>query len=85
MQICKLAGHLAAASCRFLILLADFDARRGWASWDMTSCAAWLSWKCQMSPGGAREHVRVARALPDLPVISAEFGTGRLSYARCGR
>ena len=81
-QICELAGHLAAATCRFLILLGDFDARRGWASWDMRSCAEWLSWKCQMSAGAAREHVRVARALWDLPVIRAEFGAGRLSYAK---
>ena len=81
-QICELAGHLTAATCRFLVLLADFDARRGWASWDMSSCAAWLSWKCQMSSGAAREHVRVARALRDLPVIRAEFAAGRLSYAK---
>ena len=39
-QICELAGHLTAATCRFLILLADFDARRGWASWEMNSCAS---------------------------------------------
>jgi len=26
-RICELAGHLAAATCRFLVLLADFDAR----------------------------------------------------------
>jgi hypothetical protein len=45
-EICTLAGHLAAATCRFLVLLAEFDAREGWASWDMPSCAAWLSWKC---------------------------------------
>jgi hypothetical protein len=81
-QICELAGHLAAATCRFLVLLGDFDAREGWASWEMTSCAAWLSWKCQMSSGTAREHVRVARALRDLPVIRGEFGAGRLSYAK---
>jgi HNH endonuclease/uncharacterized protein DUF222 len=81
-EICELAGHLAAATCRFLVLLGDFDARRGWASWEMTSCAAWLSWKCQMSSGTAREHVRVARALRDLPVIRGEFGAGRLSYAK---
>src|ERR1700722_8362876 len=81
-QICELAGHLGAATCRFLVLLADFDARRGWASWDMNSCAEWLSWKCQMSSGTAREHVRVARALRDLPVIRGEFGAGRLSYAK---
>jgi len=81
-QICELAGHLAAATCRFLVLLADFDARRGWASWEMNSCAAWLSWKCQMSSGTAREHVRVGRALRDLPVICGEFAAGRLSYAK---
>jgi Domain of unknown function (DUF222)/HNH endonuclease len=81
-QICELAGHLAAATCRFLVLLGDFDARRGWASWDMRSCAQWLSWKGQMTAGTAREHVRVARALRDLPVIREEFGAGRLSYAK---
>src|SRR5580700_8587164 len=77
-EICELAGHLAAATCRFLVLLGDFDARRGWADWEMSSCAAWLSWKCQMSSGTAREHVRVARALRDLPVIRGEFGAGCL-------
>jgi hypothetical protein len=81
-QICELAGHLAAATCRFLVLLADFDARRGWASWEMSSCAAWLSWKCQMSSGTAREHVRVARALRELPVIRARFAAATLSYAK---
>src|SRR5690242_13529083 len=81
-QICELAGHLAAATCRFLVLLADFDARRGWASWEMGSCAWWLSWRCQMSSGTAREQVRVARALRDLPVIRARFAGAGLSYAR---
>ena len=81
-QICELAGYLTAATCRFLVLLADFDARRGWASWDMSSCASWLSWKCQMSSGTAREHVRVARALRDLPVIRGQFAAARLSYAK---
>jgi hypothetical protein len=81
-QICQLAGQLAAANCRFLELLADFDARRGWAAWDMPSCAAWLSWKCQMAGGTAREHVRVARALPRLPVIRDKFAAGRFSFSK---
>jgi hypothetical protein len=81
-QICEVAGHLAAATCQFLVLLAEFDARRGWASWEVNSCAAWLSWKCQMSSGAAREHVRVARALRDLPVIRREFAAARLSDAK---
>lgn len=84
-QICELADHLAAATCRFLVLLGDFDARRGWASWDMNSCAQWLSWKCQMTAGTAREHVRVARALRDLPVIRGSSGPADCRMQRCGR
>src|ERR1700744_4873039 len=81
-QICELAGHLTAATCRFLVLLADFDARRGWQSWEMRSCSEWVAWECPMTPGTAREHVRVARALRDLPVIRARFAAGRLSCAK---
>ena len=81
-ELCTLAGHLAAATCRFLVLLAEFDARQGWASWDMPSCSAWLSWKCQLSASTAREQVRVARALCVLPVIRGEFAAGRFSYAK---
>jgi hypothetical protein len=81
-RICELAAHLAAGTCRFLQLVAEFDARRGWASWDLPSCAAWLAWKCQVAPGTAREQVRVARALADLPVITSEFAAGRMSYAK---
>ena len=81
-EICALAGHITAATCRFLIFLGEFDARRGWASWDMPSCAAWLSWKCQIASGTAREHVRVAAALKTLPVIRRQFAAGRMSYSK---
>src|SRR5260221_10034487 len=81
-RICELAAHLAAGTCRFLQLVAEFDARRGWACWDLPSCAAWLAWKCQVAPGTAREQVRVARALAGLPVICSEFAAGRMSYAK---
>jgi hypothetical protein len=37
-----------------------------------------------MSSGTAREHVRVARALRDLPVIRGEFGAGR-AHRQCSR
>src|SRR5580704_2243883 len=81
-RICELAGHLTAATCQFLLLIADFDERRGWADWEMASCAAWLSWKCQIAPGTAREQVRVARSLATYPLIRQEFAAGRLSYAK---
>jgi 5-methylcytosine-specific restriction endonuclease McrA len=81
-RICELAAHLAAGTCRFLQLVAEFDAREGWAAWDLPSCAAWLAWKCQVAPGTAREQVRVARALASLPHITAQFAAGRMSYAK---
>ena len=81
-RICELAGHLAAGTCRFLRLVAEFDVRRGWACWDLPSCAAWLAWRCQVAPGTAREQVRVARALAGLPVICGQFAAGRMSYAK---
>jgi hypothetical protein len=67
-QICELAGHLAAATCRFLVLLGDFDARRGWADWEMSSCAAWLSWKCCRPDGTA------IPASPPLPQPGGTIG-----------
>jgi hypothetical protein len=81
-RICGLAGHLEAGTCQFLLLVADFDERGGWARCEQPSCAAWLAWKCQVAPGTAREQVRVARALKQLPVICGEFAAGRLSYAK---
>jgi hypothetical protein len=81
-EICALAGHLAAATCRFIDLIADYDERQAWAQWEMRSCAEWLSWKCSLAPGTAREHVRVGRALRTLPVIHREFAAGRMSYSK---
>src|ERR1700758_1008372 len=81
-RICGLAGHLEAGMCQFLLLVANFDERGGWARCEQPSCAAWLAWKCQLAPGTAREQVRVSRALKQLPVICGEFAAGRLSYAK---
>jgi hypothetical protein len=81
-EICTLAGQIAAATARFLTLLADFDEREGWAGWGVHSCAHWLSWRCGLDLRTAREHVRVARALRELPKIADAFGQGRISYAK---
>jgi len=81
-QLCSLAGQIAAATSRFLGLLADFDARQGWAGPGVHSCAHWLSWRCGMDLRTSREHVRVARSLLVLPRTAAEFTEGRLSYSK---
>ncbi|MHB1570977.1 MAG: DUF222 domain-containing protein, partial [Solirubrobacteraceae bacterium] len=81
-EICELAGHLAAATCRWLLLVAKFDERGGWAEWGVNSCAHWLSWRCSIGLITAREHVRVARRLRDLPLVQEAFSTGELSYCK---
>ena len=81
-EICELAAHLAAATCRWLLLIAEFDERGGWADWGARSCAHWLSARCSVGLVTAREHVRVARSLRDLPVVREAFSTGQLSYCK---
>ena len=77
------AALIAQATCEFLLMLADFDRREG-SRWfvGLKSTAHWLGWACSMAAGTAREHLRVARALPDLPLTVAEFRAGRLSYSK---
>jgi hypothetical protein len=81
-QITSLAGHLNAANARFLALIAELDRRRGWAEWGVKSCAHWLSWKCGIGLGAAREKIRVAHAIEKLPRIAAAMAEGRVSYAK---
>jgi uncharacterized protein DUF222/HNH endonuclease len=81
-QITSGAVRLAAATAAWLVLVAEFDRREGWGAVGIRSCAHWLTWQCGFSPGAAREHVRVARALTTLPAIAAAFASGRLSYAK---
>jgi hypothetical protein len=76
------AVRLAAATAAWLKLVAEFDEREGWAGYGIASCAHWLAWQCGLSPGAAREHVRVARALRGLPLISGAFTEGRVSYSK---
>ena len=58
-EICTLAGHVNAATHRWLTLIAEFDRRNGWADNATQSCAHWLNWKCGIAMGAAREKVRV--------------------------
>ncbi len=81
-EICTLAGHINAANHRFLILIAEFDQRNGWAQAGSQSCAHWLNWQCGIAMGAAREKVRVARALGALPKVSAAMASGKLSYSK---
>lgn len=80
-ELLGLAGHIAAAECRFLRLLAEFDDRGGWCGVGIRSCAHWLTWRAGMSLRTATEHLRVAHALTRLPRITEAFAAGRISYS----
>jgi hypothetical protein len=81
-EITALTSQIHAATCRWLCLIAEYDARQGWGPWGCKSCAHWVSWQCGIAPGVAREHVRVARRLRELPLIRAAFADGELSYSK---
>ena len=80
--ICRIARRVHAESYRLLVLVREFDDRFGFAKWSFKTCAEWLAWRCQISPSAAREKVRTAQALRQLPAISAAFAAGRLSYSK---
>jgi hypothetical protein len=80
--ICLRAGRISAAEAEPLGWIAEFDRREGWAGHGLLSCAHWLSWRTGLSPGAAREQVRVARRLEDLPELARAFAAGRVSYSK---
>ena len=66
-RIVELAARINIATYEMLTLIAEFDRREGWAEDGSTSCAEWLAVTTGRMFGTARENVRVAHALEDLP------------------
>ena len=82
-QITLLAGQINAANHRLLQMIAEFDRRKAWSGGGtVRSCAHWLNWKCGIALGAAREKVRVAHCLENLPLIDASFAGGEISYSK---
>jgi len=81
-ELVEWSARLAAGMARWLGLLAEFDRRGAYEAWGCASCVAWVVWQCGLDPRSAREHLRVARALEDLPEIRAAMTAGELSFSR---
>lgn len=81
-RLARGASELAAATCRWLELLAEFVVRGTWADEGARSPGAWLSWKLGIGASTAREHVRVALRLRELPQVRTRFAAGTLSYSK---
>ena len=80
--VATLAAHIHAATYRLLVLIAELDRRELWATQGAQSCAHWLSWACGIDAHTAREKVRVARALENLPLLSEALAKGELGYSK---
>jgi hypothetical protein len=81
-EVAILAARIAAATGRFLHLLAELDRREAWGGQGFVSLAHWLSWRTGLGLPAARDHVRVARALGGLPKTAASLERGEISYSK---
>ncbi len=81
-EITTLAARIHAATHRLLVLVAEFDRLRGWEREGHRSCAHWLHYRTGIDLGAARERVRTARALVDLPEIGGAMSRGELSFSK---
>jgi hypothetical protein len=81
-KITELWGYLNAATYRFLALVAEFDREQAYARHGLANTAQWLNWQCGIGAVAAREKVRVARALEQLPEIADAFAKGEISYSK---
>src|ERR1044072_2415131 len=81
-EIALLAAQIAAHTCRWLELIAEFERRGGHEEAGFHRCADWLAYRCSLSKRTARDHMRVARRLGELPKVRAAFASGELSYAK---
>ena len=80
-EIATLAARIDAATYELLVLIRKFDEEDGW-NCGFLNCAQWLTWRIGLVPSAARERVRVARALGDLPLMSEAMKRGELSYSK---
>ena len=80
--IAETAAIIDVATHRFLSQLREFDRVDGWHRAGALSCAHWLSWRVGMDLGAAREKVRVAKALAELPLIDDALRKGEISYSK---
>jgi hypothetical protein len=75
-EITDLCAQINAASYHLLQLISELDDEAPWGAWGLQSCAHWLNWRCGISLNAAREKVRVAHTLKNLPAISSAFQSG---------
>jgi hypothetical protein len=81
-RIAEWSTRIDVAMHQVLTDIRAFDAGGGWYQQGAMSCAHWLSWRIGWTLGTARDRVRVAQRLGELPLIDAALGKGEISYSK---
>lgn len=81
-ELAEVLGLWARCQHQIVVLAARFAASSEWIVAGAPTAAHWLAAKADVEVCTAREWLRIGRRLADLPVISAAFADGRLSYSK---
>src|SRR4051794_30009799 len=76
-ELASLSAHLSAATARWLGLVWEMREQG-----DSSDLQAFVAWRCGITGREAREFLRVAEALQELPVTRAAFGRGELTFSK---
>ena len=76
-ELAGLSAHLSAATARWLELVWEMHEQG-----DSSDLQAFLAWRCGITGREAREYLRVAEALQELPVTRAVFARGELTFTK---
>jgi Domain of unknown function (DUF222)/HNH endonuclease len=72
----------ARSMARLMVVLSEWDHRKGYEVGGCASPEEWLGFHCGLARVAAGERVRAARALDGLPVTLAALAEGRLSWSK---
>jgi hypothetical protein len=78
-ELATLSAHINAATARWLELVLEFRDDGGGA---IDGVERWLAFRCGISTREAREYVRVAEVLQELPAIRDSFRRGELPFTK---
>ncbi|MEX1162346.1 MAG: hypothetical protein WEB03_02075, partial [Nitriliruptor sp.] len=76
------ASRVAAATCRYLQLVAELVVRGVWADHGARTPAQWLSFEAGVGASTAADHVRVGLRLRELHLVRGAFEAGTVSYTK---
>ena len=76
-ELAALSAHLSAATARWLELVWEMQEQG-----DSSDLQGFLAWRCGITGREAREFLRVAEALQELPATRAAFGRGELTFTK---